>query len=94
MLALLHRLAPEAVIEKASIDEVYLDVTSMVEKEVQVGEHVQRGTVAGQAGRQAVQQLAVSGPAGMGLFGRAELVCSAAGMAWPGPLPCQLPTCT
>ena len=37
MLALLHRLAPGAVMEKASIDEVYLDVTDMVDRELQVG---------------------------------------------------------
>jgi hypothetical protein len=40
VLALLHRLAPGAVIEKASIDEVYIDVTAMVEREVQVGGRV------------------------------------------------------
>ena len=37
VLALLHRLAPQAPLEKASIDEVYLDVTAMVERELQVG---------------------------------------------------------
>ncbi|KAL4430354.1 hypothetical protein ABPG77_002160 [Micractinium sp. CCAP 211/92] len=35
VVALLHRLAPAAVIEKASIDEVYMDVTAMVDKELQ-----------------------------------------------------------
>lgn len=36
VLALLHRLAPAAVIEKASIDEVYMDATAMVDREMQV----------------------------------------------------------
>lgn len=36
VLALLHRLAPAAVIEKASIDEVYMDVTALVDRELQV----------------------------------------------------------
>jgi DNA polymerase eta len=34
VLVLLHRLAPGCTIEKASIDEVYMDVTSMVDQEV------------------------------------------------------------
>ncbi|KAK9901261.1 hypothetical protein WJX75_003106 [Coccomyxa subellipsoidea] len=34
ILAVLHKAAPQAVIEKASIDEVYMDVTTMVEKEL------------------------------------------------------------
>ncbi|GAB4815874.1 hypothetical protein N2152v2_002920 [Parachlorella kessleri] len=35
VLGLLHRLAPQAVIEKASIDEVYCDVTALVDRELQ-----------------------------------------------------------
>ncbi|CAL8471021.1 g10563 [Coccomyxa elongata] len=34
ILAVLHKAAPQAIIEKASIDEVYMDVTTMVEKEL------------------------------------------------------------
>jgi len=32
-----RHLCAQAIIEKASIDEVYMDVTSMVEKELRVG---------------------------------------------------------
>lgn len=35
ILKILHKLAPSSVIEKASIDEVYIDVTAMVDNELQ-----------------------------------------------------------
>ena len=36
IIAVFHEVAPEAVIEKASIDEAYLDVTSIVDAHLQV----------------------------------------------------------
>jgi nucleotidyltransferase/DNA polymerase involved in DNA repair len=38
IMSLLHRLAPSAVIEKASIDEVYVDATAMVDAEMRLSD--------------------------------------------------------
>ncbi len=39
---MLHKTAPAAVLEKASIDEVYMDVTALVDNELQAGSHRSR----------------------------------------------------
>lgn len=36
IIAVFHEVAPEAVVEKASIDEAYIDVTSIVDAHLQV----------------------------------------------------------
>ncbi len=39
---MLHKTAPAAVLEKASIDEVYMDVTALVDNELQASSHRSR----------------------------------------------------
>eukprot|EP00887_Chlorella_sp_A99_P005175 scaffold1.g5175.t1 len=55
VMALLHRLLPGVTIEKASIDEVYADVTSMVDRELAAQQGQQRQPQ-GQGQRQQSQQ--------------------------------------
>ena len=42
IIAVLHKTAPAAVLEKASIDEVYMDVTAIVDNELQASSHRSR----------------------------------------------------
>lgn len=35
ILAVIHEVAPDAIVEKASIDEAYLDITSIVDAHLQ-----------------------------------------------------------
>lgn len=50
ILKVLHKLAPTSVIEKASIDEVYIDVTSMVDAELEAQHGTARGAGYGRQG--------------------------------------------